>query len=143
MEKSPSQPIRHELQLSWNLLKCDGWQPLLAVHLCFLLASTVVLTPLMSLSVQAAVSFSGQEALSDTDIASFLLSPGGAIAGIMLASLLLMFALMGYAALLIPAHVVQCGENPQCQSEYRSLQIHRTVAGTLVVWHTIAQLHHY
>jgi len=121
MTPSQVQNVRKELRLSWNLLKCSGWQPLLAVHLCFLLASAVVLTPLMSLSVQAAVSFSGQEALSDTDIASFFLSPGGAIAGIVLASLLLMFALMGYATLLIPAHAVQCGEKTTLAATFARL----------------------
>ncbi len=85
------------------------WQPLLAVHLIVLLASAAVLTPLSGLIVRSVVAFSGQEALSDTEIASFLLSPGGAVAGMLLGALLLTFAIWGYAALLVPVYAIQTG----------------------------------
>ena len=81
-----------------------------AVELLFVLASAFVLTPLTGLVIQSAVSVSGQEALSDTEIASFFMSPSGALAGVLLASVMLTVATLNYAALLIPAYAIQRGE---------------------------------
>ena len=81
-----------------------------AVEVFFMLASALVLTPFTGLMVQSAVSLSGQEALSDTEIASYLLSPAGAIVGVLLAAGMLTVAMLNYAALLIPAHAIQHGE---------------------------------
>lgn len=100
----------HQLRQLWKLLGAGAWQPLLAIHLCFLLGSAVVFTPLTSLLIQLMVSLSGQQALSDTEIASFLLSPTGAVMGVLLASLLLFFAVMEYAAMLVSVHAVQLGQ---------------------------------
>ena len=124
MVKSASPSFRDEFHASKSLLGNGGWQPLLAVHLCFLLGSAVVLTPLTSLLVKAVVSFSGQQALSDTEIASFLLSPGGAVAGLLLGSMMLTFALMGYAAMLVPAHAIQCGERTTLASTFARIVIY-------------------
>lgn len=80
-----------------------------AVHLAFIIISAAVLTPLGGLALRSMVALSGQEALSDTDIASFLISPGGALAGVLMASVLLAVAILDYAALLVTAHSIQSG----------------------------------
>jgi glycerophosphoryl diester phosphodiesterase len=106
----PSGHFPQQLKDSWGFLGRGGWHPMFAVELFFVLASVFVLTPFTSLVVQSAVSVSGQEALSDTEIASFLLSPLGALAGVLLASVMLTVVMLNYAALLIPAHAIQRGE---------------------------------
>ena len=80
-----------------------GWRTLLGIHLVFTLAAATVSAPLAAAAVQAAVLVSGQAALSDTDIASFLFSPAGGGAGLAIGTLLLTLQLLGYATLLIPA----------------------------------------
>lgn len=104
--------IRAEIRQSWKFLESGGWQPMLVVHLALLLCSVMVLAPLTGVMVQAMVSVSGQKALSDTAIASYLLSPAGAFTGILLGAVLLAFAILGYAALLVPAHAIQTGHSP-------------------------------
>lgn len=106
----PSGPMTEQLKGLWGFLGNGGWHPLFAVELFFILAATFVLTPLTGLVVQTAVSLSGQKALSDTDIASFLLSPLGALVGVLLASVMLTVVMLNYAALLIPAYAIQHGE---------------------------------
>jgi len=96
---------------------------MLAVHIAFLLASLIILTPLTSLIIQSLVKFSGEEALSDTDIAGFLLSPAGAVAGVVIASIMLTFALMGYAAMLVPAHAIQNDEQTSLIGTFKQLSI--------------------
>ena len=119
--------IQKQIKQSWQLLKNGGWHPMLAVYVVFLLGSIAILTPLTTLSVQGIVSLSGQEALSDTDIAHFLLSPLGAVTGIALATLTLTFALLGYAALLIPAHAIQNDERSSLTKTFTQLAKHTPV----------------
>lgn len=123
MNQSSSRSISQQLHQSWTQLGGGGWQPMLAVHLIFMLGAAVILMPLTGILVQSAVSFSGQEALSDTEIASFLLSPAGAIAGVLLTSVTLTIALMGYAALLVSAHAIQCGERTSLASLFARLAL--------------------
>jgi|GEM_PF-4202908 len=84
MNPSTQRPLAQELRQSCSLMGNSGWQPMLAVHLIFMLSAAVVLTPLTTFLVRFVVSFSGQKALSDTEIAAFLLSPAGAVAGVLL-----------------------------------------------------------
>lgn len=80
-----------------------GWRPMLAVYLACQLLGLAALGPLSSIVTRWLVSLSGEAALSDTDIASFVLSPAGAAAAIVIASLVLAIEVIGYAALLVPA----------------------------------------
>ncbi len=64
--------------------------PFTLSHLAFNLLLTAVFAPLMALTVRMALVFSGQPALADFDIAHFLLSPVGFIAGVILAGMAMM-----------------------------------------------------
>lgn len=55
------------------------WLPLLATHLFIRLVVAALLLPLISLLLASTLYFSDQTALTDQDIASFLLTPAGAI----------------------------------------------------------------
>lgn len=76
---------------------------MLVVYLVFQILVLAVLGPLSSIAVRWLVSLSGEAALSDADIASHVLSPGGAAAGITIGALTVTIQVIAYAALLIPA----------------------------------------
>lgn len=81
----------------------QGWRTLAAVHLGFALISSAISVPLAALAIQGAVFLSGEAAISDTDIAHYLFSPGGMAAGLIIGTLVISLQLLGYATLLIPA----------------------------------------
>ncbi|MFC4990738.1 glycerophosphodiester phosphodiesterase family protein [Rubritalea tangerina] len=93
-----------EVNHSFQDLKQDKWKGLLVIYIAFTLVSALILTPVISITIQAVVSFSGQAALSDTEIATFLLTPAGAIAGMCIAAFTLMVAFITYAGLLVACH---------------------------------------
>ncbi|MFK7763570.1 MAG: glycerophosphodiester phosphodiesterase family protein [Roseobacter sp.] len=70
------------------------WMPLLAVRLFVRLVSTAVLVPLIGGMLAVALSFSGQSALTDQDIARFLLTPVGLIALLVVGSCILVTAVI-------------------------------------------------
>ena len=76
---------------------------MLAVYLIFTLIAATLTAPLATTIIQVAVSFSGETALSDTEIATRIFSPAGALAALLIGALVLTLQLLGYAALLIPA----------------------------------------
>lgn len=80
-----------------------GWRTMAAVHLGYALISSAITAPLAALSIQGAVLLSGEAAISDTDIAHYLLSPGGVLAALAIGTLVITLQLLGYATLLIPA----------------------------------------
>ncbi len=80
-----------------------GWKTFLFVHLVIAIVAGTIAAPLAAGVIQGAVSLSGQAALSDAAIAAFVFSPWGALAALMIGSLVLTLQLLGYAALLIPA----------------------------------------
>lgn len=80
-----------------------GWKTFLPVHLAVAVVAGTITAPIAAGVIQGAVSASGQAALSDTAIAAFVFSPGGAFAALVIGSLVLTLQLLGYAALLIPA----------------------------------------
>ena len=86
-----------------------GWKTLLAVHLGVAAVSAGVLGPLSAMALQGVVSWSGQAALSDTAIAERVVSPPGAVVGLVLASVWVTLQLLGYAALLVPARTLWAG----------------------------------
>lgn len=115
--------FRRQLATNWAELSQGAWRPMLAVHLAFLIVSTAVLTPLGGLSLRSVVALSGQKALSDTEIASFLLSPAGALAGILVAAVLLTLAILDYAALLVASHAVQSGQGCSLTSIFARIAV--------------------
>lgn len=83
---------------------------MLVVHATVIVAIAALLGPLTGAAVRGLVLLSGQRALSDTAIVGFLLSPLGALAGLVIGCLALTLGLLGYAALLIPARQAWKGE---------------------------------
>ncbi len=70
------------------------WLPLLSVRLFVRLVSVALLVPLIGGLLAFALSFSGQSALTDQDIARFFLTPLGLIAVIIVGSCILMVAVV-------------------------------------------------
>ncbi len=100
---SPSSVLL-EAQQAFKTLREGSWKDLFVIYIAFSLVSALLLAPMVGITIQAIVSLSGQAALSDTEIATFLLSPIGAIAGIFIATLGLTIAFLTYAALLVGSH---------------------------------------
>ncbi|MEO1855873.1 MAG: glycerophosphodiester phosphodiesterase family protein, partial [Rubritalea sp.] len=100
---SPSRVLL-EAQEAIKTLREGSWKDLFVIYIAFSLVSAMLLTPLVGITIQVLVSLSGQPALSDTEIATFLLSPVGAISGIIIATLVLTIAFLTYAALLVGSH---------------------------------------
>jgi glycerophosphoryl diester phosphodiesterase len=92
MTDTPWQLLRASFREAWRL----RW-PLLVSHLLFSVLVLAVMTPLLSLTIRAAIAFSGQPALSDFDIAMYLLSPVGLVAGLVAVSLVLGTAVLDTA----------------------------------------------
>jgi glycerophosphoryl diester phosphodiesterase len=89
---SPVLILRGGFRSAWEL----RW-PLLLSHLVFSLLVLAVMAPLVSLAIRGAIAFSGQPALSDFDIAIYLLSPVGFVAGLLALSLLFTTAVLDTA----------------------------------------------
>jgi glycerophosphoryl diester phosphodiesterase len=68
--------------------------PFLLSHLVFSVLVLAVMAPLVTLTIRGAIALSGQPALSDFDIALYLLSPVGFVAGVVAGSLLLSTAVL-------------------------------------------------
>jgi len=75
------------------------WLPFLAVHLFVRLATAAVLVPVIGFLLVLTLWFSGQSALTDQDIARFLVTPAGAIGGLAVVSLLVVAAVLDLAAM--------------------------------------------
>lgn len=78
-------------QLRWRLL---------AVHVAFNAVLAVILVPLMALTVRLALWFAGQPALSDFDIAFFLLSPVGFLCFLIIAGLAVFIYVLDVACMM-------------------------------------------
>ena len=76
--------------------------PLLLIHVVTRLAVAGLITPLIALVLAIVLHFVGQHALTDQDIARFLLSPGGMVGGLLIASLALTASVLDLA-MMIPA----------------------------------------
>jgi len=92
MTQGPWHTLSDSFHQSWKL----RW-PLLLSHLLLSVLGLAVITPLVSLTIRGAITLSGQPALSDFDIAMYLLSPVGFVAGLVAASLLLTVAVLDTA----------------------------------------------
>jgi glycerophosphoryl diester phosphodiesterase len=92
MTDSPWRTLSDSFHLTWKL----RW-PLLLSHLVVSLLVLAVMAPLVSLTIRGAIALSGQPALSDFDIAMYLLSPVGFVAGVVAASVLVSTAVLDSA----------------------------------------------
>jgi glycerophosphoryl diester phosphodiesterase len=88
----------------------DNWTHFLAIHVVVSLLVFMVLTPLATLLLRLAVSFSGSAALSDQDILFFILSPFGFLCALFLGSVFSIIVFLGHGALLVVAGSVSAGE---------------------------------
>ncbi|WP_282129524.1 glycerophosphodiester phosphodiesterase family protein [Roseobacter litoralis] len=75
------------------------WFPLLCVHMFVRLIIAAVLVPLIAALLAITLSFSDQSALTDQDIARFLLTPVGAIGAVVIASLVIVAATIDIAVM--------------------------------------------
>ena len=111
--------------------------PIWAVHLGFNLALGLLLVPLMALAVRLALSFAGQPALADFDIAYFLLSPVGFICFLLLAGLALFLFVLDLALMMAVGVRARSNGQPNL-SDAVALVLPRAVAIIkLGVWLTL------
>lgn len=75
------------------------WFPLLCVHIFVRLMIAAVLVPLIAALLAITLSFSDQSALTDQDIARFLLTPIGALGAVIISSLLIVAATIDVAVM--------------------------------------------
>lgn len=92
MQISPLRLVSRAFAEAWRLKKS-----FLLSHLLFVILTVTVLTPLTSLTLRASIALSGEPALSDFDIALFLLSPVGFLAALLVFSLLVTTAVLDVA----------------------------------------------
>ena len=85
------------------------WKTYLALHLAVALLIFLVLAPLSSLLLRLAVMLSGDAALSDQDIAWFILSPAGFIAFVALFSVFSIIVFLEHAAMVTAASLLERG----------------------------------
>ena len=75
------------------------WLPLLSVHLFVRLITVAVVVPVAGFLLALSLSFADQTAVTDQDIARFLLTPVGAVGALGVVSLLLVAAVIDLAAM--------------------------------------------
>lgn len=79
-----------------------AWQhfwSLTAIHLTFRLLAFAVITPLIGLISALAIQLSDQKALTDQDIAAFVLSPVGALVAVLVVSLVITAFILDFTAM--------------------------------------------
>jgi glycerophosphoryl diester phosphodiesterase len=82
---------------------------MISAVLAFRLIALAVLTPVVGILINLAVSLSSQSALTDQDIARFLLTPVGSIVSIALLSMLGVISVLSFALLTLVVHDDQPG----------------------------------
>ena len=87
--------------------------PLLLAHLATLALFAGLLVPAVSVALQMALALSGRPALTDKDIALFLLSPGGAIAMLAVGALFLSVQVVGFAVKMAVLSSASDGKTPK------------------------------
>jgi len=73
------------------------WRVIVGLYLALQLAIYALLAPVLGTLINLAVSLSAQPALTDQDIAGFLLTPGGFVVTVSVVSLLLVVEVLGFA----------------------------------------------
>lgn len=92
---TPVRDVLSDFRRAWSLRL-----PFLAAHIAVSLASFAIVSPLAVALVHGAIGLSGQAALSDMDIVSFLITPVGLICLIVLLSVLITGAVFGIAVMM-------------------------------------------
>ncbi len=92
--------MQASIALAWR----QRWR-LLIIQTVFMIASWGLLSPLAGTAVHAAVLLSGRPALTDVDIARFLLSPIGFLAGLVAASALIVIGVQQIAVIMAISHI--------------------------------------
>ena len=80
----------------------EAWSqrtPLVGIYILLSLVVIVLVAPVLSAITALAISFSDQSALTDQDIARFVLSPGGFVAAVAVLSLYLIAQVFGFAVM--------------------------------------------
>ena len=75
------------------------WIPLLTVHFYVKLITAALLVPLIGILLGITLSFSNQSALTDQDIARFLLTPAGALGALVVLSFVIASAVVDVAVM--------------------------------------------
>ncbi len=75
------------------------WRLFLAVHVSLRLLALALIAPLLGVLINLAVSFSNQSALTDQDIALFVLSPIGFVLSVVVLSIVLVAEVTGFAVM--------------------------------------------
>ncbi|NRB20884.1 MAG: glycerophosphoryl diester phosphodiesterase membrane domain-containing protein [Rhodobacteraceae bacterium] len=75
------------------------WRLFLAVHVSLRLLALALIAPLLGAMVNLAVSFSSQSALTDQDIALFVLSPIGFVLSLVILSIVMVAEMTGFAVM--------------------------------------------
>ncbi|RYH09666.1 glycerophosphodiester phosphodiesterase [Tropicimonas sp. IMCC6043] len=102
----PMRAVADAFHEAWRL----RW-PFLVSRLVVGLVVLALLAPVISLALRAALALSGKPALSDLDIALFLLSPVGFVAALLVASLVLVAQVLNIAFMMaIALHARRSGE---------------------------------
>jgi len=104
------------------------------IYLGARLLSIALIAPITAALVTAAVSLSGQSALTDLDIAQFLLTPIGFLAAVVMAAILLIGSLVGFTAMAVDLQAERTGS---LDGLYAALRI---MASRLVALLTYAAL---
>ncbi len=102
MERSVLTPVVRAFETAWRLL----W-PFLAARLIFSALSAALIAPAISALLWLAIQLSGQPALTDFDIAGYLLSPVGFVALVVVASVIMATAVLGFAFMMAIAEQEQ------------------------------------
>ncbi|MEJ2386360.1 MAG: glycerophosphodiester phosphodiesterase [Chromatiaceae bacterium] len=123
MTDGPWRTLSDSFRGAWRL----RW-PFLLSHLVFSVLVLAVMAPLVSLTIRGAIALSGQPALSDLDIALYLLSPVGFLAGVVAASLLLSTAVLDGAFMMAIAR------------DARQTGLHRFEAGVVKILPRLPQI---
>ncbi|MGJ8585513.1 MAG: glycerophosphodiester phosphodiesterase family protein [Marinosulfonomonas sp.] len=92
----PISLVLSDFRAAWKLR-----QALIAIHVVILVLLSAIFVPVIGLVLQLVLSFSGQAALTDQDIARFLLTPVGFIGGLGVVSLVITAAVLDVAMMAI------------------------------------------
>lgn len=95
--------MRGDITRTWRQLVTGlraSWRPLLLVHFAYAALAVALLMPLIGLTVRGLLSLRGQAAVSDQDIALFILSPFGLVALVLVAGLVIATAAIEQAAMM-------------------------------------------
>lgn len=87
----------------WGHLR-RSWRTLFCIQALFIILGALLLGPVFSIIVEATLARSDKTVLSDTDIVSYVASPGGLVVTFAIGTLWLTLQMLGYASQLVAGH---------------------------------------